>query len=105
LIVAKYNLLRNVRQASRERCALRTNKALHFASIAQKIKEIFEEEVSPDMLTKESAKKFRKDWKHSLEKYTSNGFGYMNRLLRDQCKKDSIISSAEEEIHGTCQAL
>lgn len=101
----KYRLLRKVRQASREWRALRTTKALRRASISQKIKELFEEEACPSMGTKEAAKKFRKDWKPHLEKYTSNGFGYMNPFLRDQREKDSTIWNVEEEIHDACQAL
>ncbi len=68
LIANKYNLLQKVRQASREWCDLRTTKALHRASIAQKIKEIFEEETFPASTTKELARKFRRDWKGCLEK-------------------------------------
>ena len=56
------------------------------------------------MLTKESKKNFKR-WKVSLLKYTSNGFGYMNQVLRGQREKDSTISDVEDEIHGTCQAL
>ena len=101
----KYRLLREVCQASREWHALRTTKALRRATISQTIKELFEEETCSGVATKESAKKFRKEWKPYLEKYTSNGFGYMNPFLRGQREKDSTIWNVEEEIHGACQAL
>mmetsp|Transcript_20961 Transcript_20961/g.36087 ORF Transcript_20961/g.36087 Transcript_20961/m.36087 type:complete len:328 (+) Transcript_20961:77-1060(+) len=105
LLANKYHLLETVRQASREWCALRTTKALHRASIAQKIKEVFGEDACSDVVSKEATKKFRKEWKRSLSMYTSSGYGYMNQFLRGQREKSSEIPNIEEEIHGTRQAL